>query len=191
MKRFLMTLSLMFCMAANAGPASPGSGTFIDTSKITPEQAAQIQKQVEEMQQKPTNVSASVRKEAEAWGELGANMGRAMIGAAKEVGVAANEFAGTSLGKITVAIVAYKIIGQDVLKIILGTATLIVGTWLAILGHRRYAWDFKYETKPILWGTFNRRYVVERTAHDETFAVMIISTLFLVFTWIVGLNIIL
>lgn len=191
MKRFLIAISLMLSTAAFAGSASPGSGTFVDVSKITPEQAAQIQKQVEEMQQKPTTVSANVRKETEAWGELGANMGKALIGAAKEVGVAANEFAGTSLGKITVAIVAYKIIGRDILKITSGIATLVVGTWLAVLGHRRYAWDFKYETKPVLWGAFNRRYVVERKAHDDTGGVMIIATLFLVVTWIAGLNIIL
>jgi hypothetical protein len=58
-------------------------------------------------------------------------------------------------------------------------------------GHRRYAWDFKYETKPVLWGVFNRRYVVERKAHDDTAGVMIIATLFLIVTWVTGLNIIL
>lgn len=191
MKRFLVAVSLMLCAAAHAGSATPGSGTFVDVSKITPEQAAQIQKQVDELQSKPTNVSANVRKETEAWGELGANMGKALIGAAKEVGVAANDFAGTSLGKITVGIVAYKIIGRDILKISSGLATLIVGTWLAILAHRRWAWDFKYEVKPTLWGAFNRRYVLERKAHDDTGGVLILSTLFLVLVWVVGLNIIL
>lgn len=191
MKYFLMAVSLMFCAAAYAGSATPGSSTYVDVSKITPEQASQIQKQVDELQLKPTNVSANVRKETEAWGELGSNMGKALIGAAKEVGVAANDFAGTSLGKITVGIVAYKIIGRDVLKITSGIATLLVGTWLAILGHRRYAWDFKYEVKPTMWGAFNRRYVLERKAHDDTGGVLILSTLFLIIVWVVGLNIIL
>ena len=181
----VLAMVMSFSAVANQAPSQ------VDVSKLTTEQAAQIQKQVQEMQQQPTNVSQTVRKETEAWGELGANMGKALIGAAKEVGVAANEFAGTSLGKITVAIVAYKIIGRDILKIASGIATLVVGTWLAVLGHRRYAWDFKYETKPVLWGVFNRHYVVECKAHDDTAGVMIVATMFLIVTWVTGLNIIL
>ncbi|KAI9549461.1 hypothetical protein GHT06_001861 [Daphnia sinensis] len=94
MKKVLASLALLFATSAFSTTST------VDVRNLTPEQVAQVQKQVSELSSTPVNVSASVRKEAEAWGELGANMGKAMVGAAKEVGVASNEFAQTGLAFI-------------------------------------------------------------------------------------------
>lgn len=162
----------------------------VDVSKLTPEQVAQINKQVSEMASTPTNVSATVRKEAEAWGELGANMGKAMVGAAREVGVASNEFANTSLGKIVVAIVAYKVVGKDILGVIVGSFIIVLGYSICIwiLISRRWS-EVKYEYSPALWGLYNRRTVVSSKTDGEVVAGKLIGAGILALaSTVVGLN---
>jgi hypothetical protein len=187
MKKVLVSLALLFATSAFSA-----SSSSVDVSKLTPEQVAQVQKQVSELSSAPVNVSASVRKEAEAWGELGANMGKAMVGAAKEVGVASNEFAQTGLGKVVVGIVAYKVIGKDILKIVFGSLVLIVGYSIAfwLLWTKRWSKvEFKYE--PILWGVFKKKYVTSIDTTDEVVNAKVLSAgLLLLLSSVTGLNII-
>ena len=166
--------------------------TTVDLSKLTPEQRAQITQQVKELSSEPTNVSATIRQEAEAWGELGANMGKAMVGAAKEVGVAANEFSQTPLGKVVVFITAYKIIGQDLLGLIFGTFVLLFGYSCAIWIWATRRWsDVTYEYEPILWGLMKKARVVKcETDRDTTCWKTIWAVVLLVLSSIVGLNLI-
>lgn len=160
MRNFLIAAALSIASLAHAGSASPGSGTFVDVSKITPEQAAQIQKQVNELQAPATNVSVAVREEAEAWGTLGANMGKAMVGAAREVGVAANDFAATDLGKVTVAIITYKLVGKELISVVAGSAVLFAGACLVIFLLRTRMFSVvEYEYHPVLFGFWQRRFV--------------------------------
>ena len=181
MKNFVAALVLsMTCFTASAVQNTA------DLTNLTPAQAAEIQKQIAEMEKNPTNVSQNVRKEAEAWGELGANMGKAMIGAAKEFGVAANDFAGTGLGKITVAIVAYKIIGQDLLQIFAGILVLVFGNIISMYCMTHLAWKKTYEVKPILGGLINKRYLIERTEHSSSGEIKFFSMVGLLVTWGVG-----
>jgi len=148
-------------------------GRAIDTSKLSKAQIAELAAKAEEMgATSPANVSATVRKEAEAWGDMGANMGKAMVGAAKEVGVAANDFAVTPLGRVTVAIVAYKIIGRDVIKIVIGSVILFLGWTLGIwiLLTKRWS-NVKFEYEPVLWGMYKKaRIVGMSTSEDVTIA---------------------
>lgn len=189
MKKILAILALSIASSTFAGVASQ-NGAYVDVSKLTPEQVAQINKQVSEMQSAPANISASVRQEAEAWGQLGANMGKAMVGAAREVGVASNEFASTGLGKVVVAIVAYKVIGQDLLGIIFGSLILVVGYSLAIwiLSTRRWS-TVKYEYEPVVWGMFKRRRIMSSETADDVVTGKILSAgVLTLLTTVVGLN---
>ena len=147
----------------------------IDTSKLTPAQVAELSAKAAAMTATPENISATVRKEAEAWGEMGANMGRAMVGAAREVGVAANEFASTPLGKVTVAIVAYKIIGKDVLGVLVGGLILIAGWALGIWFLTTKRWStLTYEYVPALRGLITRKRIVKVVPPDDMQGVTII-----------------
>lgn len=187
MKKLLAILALSFAVTSVAA-----NNSTVDVSKLTPEQVAQINQQVSAMTKEPVNVSATVRKEAEAWGELGANMGKAMVGAAREVGVASNEFAKTDLGKIIVFIVAYKVIGQDILSIAFGSLVLFFGWGIAIWALKTKAFaDIKYEYVPVFKGMFNRKRITS-IVHDENSKVLRIllggASLFL--SSVVGLNLI-
>ena len=95
----------------------------VDISKLPPHQRAAIEKQVAEASS-PTNISETVRNEAAAWGQLGTNIGYALIGAAREVGMAANEFASTDLGKIVAFVVVYKVIGESLVGVGFGFCSI-------------------------------------------------------------------
>ena len=163
MKKIIAIIALAISTTAFAGVQA------IDTSKLSKAQIAELAAKAEEMgATTPANVSATVRKEAEAWGDLGSNMGKAMVGAAKEVGVAANEFAVTPLGRVTVAITAYKIVGRDVIKIVIGSAILFLGWTLGIwiLFTKRWS-TVKYEYEPVLWGMYKKARIVGITTPDN------------------------
>jgi hypothetical protein len=182
--------SILFAVSLSAIAASPPS---IDTSKLTAEQVEQLKKQADNMVKEannPANISASVRKEAEAWGDLGANMGKAMVGAAKEVGVAANEFSQTNLGKIVVFLAAYKIIGQDVLGVVFGSLILVFGYSLAVwvLTTRRWS-KVKYDYEPIMWGMVKKARIISCETDDDTVtAKVLMGGILLIITTLIGLN---
>lgn len=158
----------------------------ISTEGLTPEQVKQLQEQVAQLKTQPANISATVRQEAEAWGELGANMGRAMVSAAREVGVAANEFSQTTLGKITVAIIVYKIVGQDILQILSGFLLLMIClpgawyVWKSPIG----AYRVEYQDTPVLKGLWTRRRIVKLEMTDDA---RIVKTVFSIALVAIGL----
>lgn len=187
MKKILAILALSLATSVMAATENT-----VDVSKLTPQQVAQINQQVAEMQSQPVNVSASVRKEAEAWGELGSNMGRAMVGAAREVGVAANDFSQTSLGKIVVALVAYKLVGKELLGVVIGSGILALGYAVAIwlLTTRRWS-KVVFEYEPVLWGMFKRRRVVSSDTESDVVATRVVSAgILIALTTLVGINLI-
>jgi hypothetical protein len=167
----------------------------VDVSKLTPEQRIVIQQQALELQKQRTSsgtVAVEVRKEAEAWGQLGQNLGIALIAAAKELGVAANEFATTPLGMVVSFIVIYKLIGGSMLGILFGVFSMAFGIWFALYVNRRLCYDFEYEYKPVLWGMFNRRKVTKRTRvnGESYFMGWALTLLAIAVSWVVGLNLI-
>lgn len=164
---FIPMLAALFFMALMTNHAyaqtNPQTINSIDVSKLTPEQKTQLLGQVADLQKQasnPTNISTSLRNEASQWGELGANMGRATVAAAKEVGLAANDFAQTPLGKIIIAIVVYKIIGINILHVVYGVIILTIGLGLSLyfILKSKYS-EVEYENIPVLWGLYVRRVV--------------------------------
>lgn len=147
----------------------------VNTNGLSSEQIAQLDRQAQSMKSDPAAVSTKVRHEAEAWGELGTNMGKAMVGAARELGVAANEFAVTPLGTVVVGITAYKIIGRDLLGALVGSLILIfgytIGFWMLLTNR----WStIQYEYKPILWGAFERRRILKISSDEDTTQVRVV-----------------
>lgn len=163
MKNTIAILSLFAAMSASAA--------IVDVSDLSANQQAQIVKQIEDLKQgEEKNISKTARQELTAWGELGSNMGRATVAAAKEVGMAAGEFAETPIGKITTAIIVYKIVGKDVLKLFVGVFLLFVLSPLLLFyflkNHQFYT--NKYEYLPVLFGLWNRRMLVSSVTREAT-----------------------
>lgn len=181
----------IFAFVVAAIMATSAMAVEVDTRDLTDAQKAALQAQIEQLKTEksdPQNISKTVRHEAEAWGELGGNMGKALVGAAKEIGVAANDFAGTSLGKVTVGVVIYKLMGKDIVSMITGGFILIFGfamsTW--IITTRRWS-KVQYEYIPVLWGAFQRRRVVSSDTDGDVVVGKLIGICFAI-TLLVGLK---
>lgn len=69
--------------------------------------------------------------------------------AAKDLGMAANEFIKTGAGKITVGLIAYKILGKDFIKVALGTGIWVVISLILIWSYRRTC--LTRTVKPWFW----------------------------------------
>ena len=173
MKKGIVTLLAALALGISTAHAAV---VQVDTSGLSTEQVAQLKQQAQSMKSDPANVSAKVRQEAEAWSELGANMGKAMVGAAREVGVAANEFAVTPLGTVVVGLTAYKIVGRDFLGVIVGSFIMLFGYSIAFWMFLTRRWsNIQYEYKPILWGAFERRKIVKISSDEDTTQVRVVT----------------
>lgn len=151
MKNFLFIV-LMMCSSAFA--------QTLDVSKLTAAQQAELALKAEQMST-PVNTSAKVREEVSAWADMGANLGQAIVAGAKELGVAANEFSKTTPGKIVIAITVYKIIGQDIIHLVIGPLVFLIpfSIFLFVLTAKEYR-DRVYEKQTVLWGMWTRNVLV-------------------------------
>lgn len=166
--------------------------TVLDVSKLTPEQRAEIQLQVERTVSKsadPSAISSSLRNEASQWADLGKNVGTALVASAKEVGQSVNEFSQTPVGQITTAIIVYKVIGKEVLGILIGTIIIVIGTCSAYYIHRKLGIStIVYENIPRFNGLWiSKRIVKLERDGDWLLGSTIIAILVLLISWCAGL----
>ena len=87
-------------------------------------------------------------------------MGKAAVGAAREIGVAANEFVGTPLGKITMGVVIYKVVGEEIISAVVGFGILVffLGLSIVLFRMKKYK-NVEYEYKPVFFGLYNKQVV--------------------------------
>lgn len=173
--------------------AAPALAQKLDLRNLNTEQLAELAVQAERMrspQGQAERLSASVRRETEAWANLGANIGTAVVSAAREVGIAANEFSQTSLGRVVTFVVVYKIMGRDALGVIVGVTVLLFGMCMCIIMTRSHRWGrVEWEYQPMLWGLCNRRVVKSLVVDsDVAWARNIATGVMLVATAATGLN---
>jgi hypothetical protein len=178
---------LTFCVLALS------FGTYaqsISVENLTKKQIAELNQHVAEMKKDPSNVSEKVRSEVEAWTDLGQNIGRATVGAAKEVGMAANEFATTPLGVVTTSIVVYKLIGKDIVNFFVGASMIFVGTLIGLwCSRRRYVRQYEY--RPVLFGLYQKKNVVLEQVDENEEPIRIFGFFCIPVSWFFGALIIL
>lgn len=180
MKHFMLVLLFLPMLAF---------GQNLDLRGLNERQIAELQAQASKMKS-PENVSATVRQEATAWAELGANIGTAMVSAARELGVTANEFSQTSLGKVVTLIIVYKVIGKDILGVVVGSFILLFGfgVVLWLLMTKRFG-EAKYEYRPMFWGLWQRRVVsMYRPTEESVVSRVLFSGAIITLSMMVGLN---
>lgn len=180
--RFVLLCSFAISLSVNA--------QTINTENLSSQQINQLAEVAANMRKDPAKISEKVRDEVQAWTDLGQNIGRATVGAAKEVGMAANEFAQTPLGIITTSIVVYKMIGEDILSLIFGSLLILFGSTLGIYASRQ-GYKRTYEYKPIIFGMFNYKMIKSETIVQRELEIQYICYALIAFSWLVGLKIIL
>ena len=118
MKRIILSFALILftlpALAVTIGNAD------IDLGGLTQEQRAQLLIGIErtkEQNDAPSGSAASsekLRTEVQAWADMGKGVGTMMVSAAKEVGMAAEEFSHTDIGKLTIAIGVIKLMKDEI-----------------------------------------------------------------------------
>lgn len=149
--------------------------TTVDISKLSSDQQAQILKEINNAQSSTSTSTPStsdVQSKLEKWKDIGEGLGAALVSASQQLGIAANQFVQTPVGKITMAIVVYKLIGTGLLQAI---SFLISATFffsLAVVFFFKTPMDkVEYEFKPVLWGMFNRKKVKSYVINENIQAV--------------------
>jgi hypothetical protein len=90
-------------------------------------QAAQLRLQNEEAGGMNLNVEPG---EIERYANIGEGVARAIGAAARETGMAVNEFMMTPAGKLAVVLIVWKLIGADLVGGLMAIVFLIVATWI-------------------------------------------------------------
>lgn len=165
MKKFFVSIVLA-AAAAFAAPAF-AEAKSVDISGLSAEQQAQVKTILDaakaESPNKVVEVSKAARSEVDKWGEL--IVGAAVSGA-RQANMVVDEFSQTTVGKVTIAVVVYKMIGKDLIRYAVGSfialAALAIGWGLWFTGgHRLRITSCEREIKPILWGAFHKMSVTK------------------------------
>jgi hypothetical protein len=136
------------------------------------QQILQIAQQSNQQAVTPENVSK--------WAEVGIGVGKAISSTAKELGVEANVFAQTPLGKLALALVIWYFVGQKLLYlavlILFLTATIRIAFKFYNL---RYT--YVYEDRPVLWSLFTVKRLKEKSYNTSYRATDSETTLMVIF----------
>lgn len=131
MKRFLLALAVLFTI----GLAAPAMAVNCDSLSVTglPDAAViELKKKCVEVT-KNESITPDVSNIAE-YAELGKKYGIALSEVAKSIGVTVNELAQTPVGKFMLVMVAYKVMGNDLIGIVGGVVwfSTMIPLWIFI-----------------------------------------------------------
>jgi hypothetical protein len=132
---FLMIFSLSFPTLADTLDIGGQRITGLSQTQIAVF-AAQAAKMAEE-NGKEGSSRIPTAEQVIKYSELGRAIGTGLASAAKELGIAVNEFADTSVGKIAMVIIVMKLIGFAILRSIIGLVYVVSGVSLWIYFFRR------------------------------------------------------
>jgi hypothetical protein len=126
MKIFIMLLMAMsFTASAQAQ---------IYTSGLTDKQKAELKLQVENIKLANDIADTEMPKaqEVKEYAELGESIAKAIGSCAKELGVAVDDFSKTTVGKTAIGLIVWKMVGRDVVKVLVGVGfiTFFVMFWI-------------------------------------------------------------
>lgn len=130
----IVLITLIMFLFALTQPAYGAQAVIYD---LTDEQAAKLELEGAQMKASP----AFSVQQAEEHAIFGKQIAEAIGAAAKEMGVAVGEFVKTPVGKITTAIIVYKLVGRDLLHYAGGVVHITIALLLM-------PWFFGKRTMP-------------------------------------------
>jgi hypothetical protein len=138
-------------------------GQQVDITKLPEAERAAIQQKIQQTQQIQSEITPQKISE---WAEVGKAVGVAIGATAKELNLEVNNFAQTPVGRLTMALVIWKVLGGTILGMILGLLLLSIGIyWVSKLYDERFL--YVYEQHPIFFGLINRTIVKEKNLKDR------------------------
>lgn len=142
MKQVLLAFALLFTLS------TASAAVEVNTSGLTDSQKAELVKQAESMKENArANSVEGIADNTEKWLNIGERVGKMLGGAAREVGIAANEFLQTPVGQMTAAVIVFQYMGGPIIHMFTGIAVLFLGVAVIyFLSRQRRTLTVKYDT---------------------------------------------
>ena len=141
MKKIFAAFMMFMAMSlASAAPTPADMDKLTDVQKA--ELALQVAKQVEE-----SKATVQNPKQVKEWVSYGTEIGQALAGTARELGVVANEFIKTPAGQLTMGMIIWKVMGHDIVHVGLALImffTLIPG-WIYMFNRLCVVKGYEYQ----------------------------------------------
>lgn len=183
MKYIVAGLMMLFAFSAFAA-------VEIDTRGLTDAQKAQLVQQAEQMK---TATPGTVADSVDQWVNIGEKMGKMLGGAAKEVGIAVNEFVQTPVGKMTAVLIVWNYMGSMIVHVVSGWALLII-TFSIMFWYSRRVQKYVVEYDESKGRNWLGRYPVKSIKRDEMdgdtfgfillgYAISMVVSIWTMFAW--------
>jgi hypothetical protein len=125
MKKLFVVLFMLFAMPAFAIDSNDVAGAGFKNLSATDK--ANIIAQVEQLSNRAGGNVVSTPEKVEKWVNLGASIGKGLAGAAKELGVAANDFAKTPVGEMTMFLIMWHFLSTPIIHVVGGLLVWAIG----------------------------------------------------------------
>ncbi len=191
MKKFIAIVALMFSFNAFAA-LTTDSVANAGFSKLTEAQKAEVIKQIADASSKNKDVVVPSEEKVEKWVKIGSQVGQGLAGAAKELGVAVNDFAKTPVGQLTMALIVWHMMGGVIVHVVGGVLIMVVGLWfIKFMFNRAYPDKVTYSKEhKNIFGNFAVENVQRTPVQDDNAAgwlfaagIVIVAGLLTIFTF--------
>jgi hypothetical protein len=186
----LIMSAVMFStpMYAQANLNGTSDKVTISKSDLTPQQIAVIEAQAQ--MDKANAEVAQLQKKLDTYGKwvgVGGEIGNAVKEGLTAVVDVADKFGATNVGQFTMVMVAWKVVGKDVTKIIIGLLFFITYTWTLIYFFRKLTMARRVCIEnPGFW-KYPKKYEVVKSEFDDegiTIITIIYVIAFLIGIWV-------
>ena len=176
-----MKLILIFLLTFSTTVLSDPTTVTFQLSDADKTEIVNKLKQVQSQTQLPSI------SDLERFSNIGAGVGKGLGAAAKELGLAMNEFSKTPVGLVTTALIIYKVIGADTLDamsdVVQGLLILILGLSSTRYYAKRYVGEliiYSSEKKNIFGNPIIERIERSKMSDDATAWFMVITLLIII-----------
>lgn len=165
--KFIKTL--LFVMTLAMSPIATAQVTG-NTDGLTDGQKAELIKQAEAMRARSSPTS-SVVDNVDQWLNIGERVGKMMGGAARELGLAANEFVKSPVGIMATVVILFQYLGSPIIHMFTGILVLLVGiASIRYIVYNRRGNKITYDTeRKNLFGNYPVKHKELGKMDDDTF----------------------
>lgn len=162
--------------------AVPAHANVPDVSNLSKEDIIKLQAQIDA--QERIDNTKSLPSQLNEWAQLGQNIGQGLVGAAKEMGVAANDFAQTAIGKTVIVMLIWKFFGKSVILFTMLFLIPFVIAPLVITSIKRNLGECDVNTiekrfGPLVWTKEITRYNID----SDTSSFIVAAYFIMAFIW--------